>query len=207
MFKKCTLLVAVFTITACASHAPKQTWIVVTDTDQFTDKTTCTVTTGTFYAGDIVYTLDGNYYPYIQKDDSNIIIGVKSGGKIKIPVGNIQLRVDANPVWTITTDETMLLESSAGVYAQPPVYAENLSDEQKKAFAETYKAAMNSTTKIMSPFTSTTGDKAKTILAEMLRGQKLIYRTVGLNQAASSTGEVLLDNSLKASLSQCGIAL
>lgn len=207
LIKKCTLLVAVCAITACASNAPKQNWIVVKDTDPFTDKTTCTVTTGSFYAGDTVYTLNGNYYPYIQKDSSNIIVGVRSGGKLKIPVGNIQLRIDANPAWTITSAETTLLKTNANINAQPTAYTENFSDEQKKVFANTYEAAMNNATQAMSPFTSTTGDKAKTILAEMLRGQKLIYRTVGLNQAASSTGEVLLDNSLKASLSQCGIAL
>ena len=124
-----------------------------------------------------------------------------------MPVGNIQLRIDANPAWTVTSAETTILATSANVNSQPPLYADNLSDEQKKVFAETYKTAMNSTTQVMSPFTSTTGDKAHSILAEMLSGQKLIYRTIGLNQAASSTGEVLLDNSLKESLSQCGITL
>jgi hypothetical protein len=207
VIKKCTLLVAVCAITACASNAPKQNWIVVKDTDQFTDKTTCTVTTGSFYSGGSVYTLNGNFYPYIQKDDSNVIVGVRSGGKVKMPVGNIQLRIDANPAWTVTSAETTILATSANVNSQPPLYADNLSDEQKKVFAETYKTAMNSTTQVMSPFTSTTGDKAHSILAEMLSGQKLIYRTIGLNQAASSTGEVLLDNSLKESLSQCGITL
>ena len=64
---------------------------------------------------------------------------------------------------------------------------------------------MKNMTKTLSPYTATTGDKAWTILNEMLKGKKMIYRTIGINQAASTTGEVLLDESLLQSLKECGI--
>ena len=64
---------------------------------------------------------------------------------------------------------------------------------------------MKNMTKTLSPYTATTGKKAWTILNEMLNGEKMIYRTVGLNQAASTTGEILLDKSLLKSLKECRI--
>lgn len=204
---KILLPIVILSITACASNSPKQNWVVLNNTDQFTDKTTCTVTTGSFYSGDSVYTMSNHYYPYIQKDGTTILVGVQSGGKFKIPVGNIQLRIDSNPAWMITSAETPLLSSNTAANTLPPSYPDNMSDEQKKAFETTYKNAMNTATKAMSPFTATTGDKAHKILTEMLNGHKLIYRTVGLNQDASSTGEVLIDNSFKTALDQCGISL
>ena len=91
MIKKCTLLVAVCAITACASNSPKQKWIKKKKKKKKKEKKKCTVTTESFYSGGSVYTLNGNFYPYIQKDDSNVIVGVRSGGKVKMPVGNIQL--------------------------------------------------------------------------------------------------------------------
>lgn len=201
------LPIVIFTVIGCANNSTKQNWISLNNTDQFTDKKTCTVTIGSFYSGDNVYTLNNSYYPYIQKDESNIYVGVQSGGKVKIPVGNIQLRIDNNQAWMITPSETPLLSTSTDVNMVPPAYPDGMSDEQKKAFETTYKTAINNATKAMSPFTATSGDKAHKILIEMINGNKLIYRTVGLNQAASSTGEVLLDNSFKTALSQCGISL
>ena len=59
----------------------------------------------------------------------------------------------------------------------------------------------------MSPYTAVSGEKARMILSEMLNGYNLIYRRVGFNQAASSTGEYKLDNSFRNALTDCGIAI
>ncbi|MNP83382.1 hypothetical protein D3C76_1823110 [compost metagenome] len=64
---------------------------------------------------------------------------------------------------------------------------------------------MDSMYKMMSPYTVTGGDKAKEILRQMVTGKTLIYRTVGINQAASTTGEIELDDSLRQSLKLIGI--
>lgn len=205
--KLVSLTIAISFLTACSSNPMQPNWISLQNTDQFTDKTTCTVTTGSFYSGGSIYTLSNHYYPYIAKVDSEIFVGIQSGGKIKMPVGIIQLRIDTNTAWTITTAETPLLSTNVNVNYQNMLYPENISDEQKKVFDATYKTAMDNVAKGMSPFTATTGDKAHKILSEMLTGNKLIYRTVGLNQAASTTGEITLDGSLKTALGQCGISL
>ena len=205
--KKAILVLLISTISGCAGNAVKQNWVVVRDTDQFTDKTTCTVTTGSFYSTDNFYTLNNHFYPFVQKAGSAILVGVQSGGKFKIPVGAIQLRIDSKSAWTITSAETPILASSTNMNSQPLVYPANVTDEQKKLIDATYKNSMDNATKAMSPFTAATDAKANQILKEMLQGHKLIYRTVGLNQAASTTGEVQLDSSLKVALSQCGITL
>lgn len=64
---------------------------------------------------------------------------------------------------------------------------------------------MENMTKIMSPYTATTGDKAKSIIKEMLLGKVIKYRTVGMNQAASTTGEAVIDGSFLKSLREIGI--
>ena len=205
--KNTILVLLISTLAGCAGNAVKQNWVVVRDTDQFTDKTTCTVTTGSFYSSDNIYTLNNHFYPFVQKAGSVILVGVQSGGKFKIPVGTIQLRIDSKSAWTITSAETPILASSANMNSQPIVYPANVTDEQKKLIDATYKNSMDNATKTMSPFTATTDAKANQILKEMLQGHKLIYRIVGLNQAASTTGEVQLDASLKVALNQCGITL
>ena len=81
----------------------------------------------------------------------------------------------------------------------------NMVNKESLGAGINYENMMKNMTKTLSPYTATTGDKAWTILNEMLKGKKMIYRTIGLNQAASTTGEVLLDESLLQSLRDCGI--
>ena len=64
---------------------------------------------------------------------------------------------------------------------------------------------MTSVSQMMSPYTVTGGDKAKKILKQMLAGKNLKYRTVGINQAASTTGEAVIDPSLIEALRLIGI--
>ena len=77
--------------------------------------------------------------------------------------------------------------------------------QQQQIVENAYKTAMEATARSMSPFTASTGEKAQSILKEMRSGKTLIYRTVGLNQAASTTGEYVLDQSLDVALRRCGI--
>ncbi|MEH9340647.1 hypothetical protein ACTVQJ_27145 [Klebsiella pneumoniae] len=138
--------------------------------------------------------------------DNQLRVGVRSGGRALIPVGDVQLRIDSNPAWNITTAETPI-DSSAATNYQLPSYT-NLTSEQQALITETQKSAMASITKTMSPYTATTGDKAQKIIQQLISGNKLIYRTVGLNQTGSTTGEydlASMKESLIAGLNQCGI--
>ena len=129
---------------------------------------------------------------------------MKSGGRVLIPVGDVQLRIDQNKAWTINTSETPLDYVPEGQLKAMQAYAPK-DPQQQQLIENAYRSAMEGSARAMSPYTAATGEKAKSILAEMRTGKKLIYRSVGLNQAASTTGEFLLDPSLEVALRQCGI--
>lgn len=170
----------------------KRIWIAIETKDEFSDKITKMVTIGEVPSDDTLVTRTGNTYPFIGILDGEIYVGVRSGGRYRIPVGTIQMRIDDNTAYTITTDENPIVSNTS-----MPSYTGINND----IFAQ----AMQNTTKIMSPFTATSGDKAKAILKEMLHGKVLKYRLIGLNQAISTTGVVVLDSSLEEALNMIGI--
>lgn len=197
------------TLAGCAGGiasgtAPSVKWVANSKTDSFTDVSSCAVTVGSLYTSNGVFTMTNKYYPYIEVVNGDLRVGVKSGGRFLIPVGDVQLRVDQNKAWTISTSETPLDYVPEGQLKAMQAYAPK-DPQQQQIVENAYKTAMEATARSMSPFTASTGEKAQSILKEMRSGKTLIYRTVGLNQAASTTGEYVLDQSLEVALSQCGI--
>ncbi len=207
------LLTAV--LTGCASTTPKVEWVASTEFDRFTDQTTCSVTTGSLYTQSSVFTYTNHLYPFIEEVEDQLRVGLKSGGKYKVPVGDIQFRIDKNKAWGISMSETPVsIKPNTQVNAQADLmaeYAKNLPPEQQALIANSYKAAMNSTGKMLSPYTAATGDKAKAILKEMLKGNIIIYRTLGFGQMTNygggTTGEFVLDGSLQTALNKCQIKI
>ncbi|MFM2657482.1 hypothetical protein [Vibrio owensii] len=201
--------IVVFTAIAlagCTSSQPVVKWISVKNTDEFTDVYSCKITVGSLYTNKNVYTEVGKYYPFIEQVDGQLRVGLQSGGQYKIPVGNAQLRIDSNKTWDISTSETPLdIDPTFSNFK--PAYLDNLSDDQKVMISASYESAMEVSAQAMSPFTAATGEKAEKIVKEMLAGKSLKYRTIGLNQAASSTGVYDLDMSLQNALIDCGIEL
>lgn len=198
-----SILALALLTTGCAT-GPAVEWVTVRNTDQFTDKSSCAVTVGAYYTKHGIYTVSNQYYPYIEAVNGDLRVGVKSGGRFLIPVGDVQIRVDQNKAWTISTSETPLDYVPEGQLKAMQAYAPK-DPQQQQIVENAYKTAMEATARSMSPFTAATGEKARSILKEMRAGKTLIYRTVGLNQAASSTGEYSLDQSLETALRQCGI--
>lgn len=190
------LLVAATMLSGCAGSV----WKATGTTDEFTDKTTMMVTTGNFTAGSSIITSSLKFYPVVRKEGGEIYVGLMSGGRFKIPVGTVQIRIDQNEAWTITPQETPV-----GLVPASPELALGLPPEQAELIKKTQTQAMENVYKMMSPYTVTGGDKAKSILRQMLAGQVLKFRTVGINQAASTTGEVVLDESLAQSLRLIGV--
>ncbi|PSJ46993.1 hypothetical protein C7I36_03595 [Zobellella taiwanensis] len=194
-------------LAGCATTSPSISWVASTKVDEFTDNKTCSVSVGSFYTNGSVFTYSNHYYPYIEVVNGDLRLGVKSGGKHPIPVGDVQIRIDSNTAWTISSSETPLDYVPEGTFSNMQEYAKNLPEQNQKLVEDTYRTAMETTARAMSPFTATTGGKAQSILKEMLSGKKIKYRTIGLNQASSSTGEYDLGPSLQESLSRCGIQL
>lgn len=191
------VVAAAVALTGCATGP---TWQATGTTDEFTDKTTMMVTTSEFPASGTIVTRSLRFYPVVKKEGEEIYVGLMSGGRFKIPVGTVQLRIDQNEAWTITPQETPV-----SMMPSAPQYTLNLPPEQAALVKQTQDQAMLNMTQLMSPYTVTGGDKAKKILKQMLAGQTLKYRTVGINQAASTTGEVAIDPTLKESLKAIGI--
>ncbi|WP_233097288.1 MULTISPECIES: hypothetical protein [Pseudomonas] len=169
--------------------------------DEFTDKTTMMVTTGDQSTPSLIVTQPLHFYPVVRKEDGEIYVGIMSGGRLKVPVGTVQLRIDQNDAWTITPQETPV--SMAPSIPMAPLVT--LQGEQAALVNNAQEQAMKSTSQLMSSYTVTGGDKAKQILKQMVSGHMIKYRTVGINQAASINGEAVIDPSLVKSLREIGI--
>lgn len=213
--KNYILIISTVALIGCASTTPKIEWVASTEFDRFTDQTACAVTTGSLYTQSSVFTYTNHLYPFIEVVKGELRVGLKSGGKYKVPVGDVQLRIDKNKAWNISMSETPVdVKPNPQVNTQLDVmteYAKSLPPEQQALVVNSYKAAMNSTGKMLSPYTATTGDKAKAIVKEMLQGKTLIYRTLGFsnvsNYGGGTTGEFLLDGSLQTALNKCKIEI
>ena len=195
---------------SAALTPPKIHWIVKHEIDEFSDIKTCMVTVGSLYTQTNIYDFSSRLYPFIAKKDGELLVGVRSGGKIKIPVGNIQLRIDNNKAWTITTSETPLDFCSKQIissYSNAPADIAKLygaTNDQIVTGTQALEKAMEYSSTFLSPYTATTGEKAKKILNEMLNGKILKYRSISFN-IQGTTGKYELDESFKNALKQCGI--
>ncbi|MDR0275267.1 MAG: hypothetical protein LBI48_08025 [Burkholderiaceae bacterium] len=182
-------------LSGCATVAPStpsNLWVVSTTKDEFSDVVTQMVTVGSFYSGGATYTQTGKLYPFVGIKNGETYVGIRSGGTYRIPTGTVQIRIDDNAAWTITPDDTPT-DLVPGAATSPAVNKDISAD------------MMANMAKIMSPYTAATGDKADKIIKQMLAGKVIKYRTIGLNQAASSTGEVKLDASFTESIRSIGI--
>lgn len=184
-----------------------QVWNSVIGKDEFTDKVTKMVTIGEFASSDVIWTKSRRLYPFVGIQDGEIYVGIRSGGRYRLPAGTVQIRIDNNESWTISPEETP-------IYLAPQVPAlvpqsPGSPQRPESAVLDTaskMQAQMNANiTKIMSPYTAVTGDKARAILKQMVKGKIIKYRQVGYNQASSTIGEVRIDESFLAALREIGI--
>ena len=89
-------IIALAAATILGGCATGPTWQATGTTDEFTDKTTMMVTTGDFPASGSIVTRSLHFYPVVRKEGGEIYVGLMSGGRFKIPVGTVQLRIDQN---------------------------------------------------------------------------------------------------------------
>ncbi|EHK1074262.1 TPA: hypothetical protein NKV10_002248 [Vibrio parahaemolyticus] len=200
--KKSILLLPVF-LSACAT-SPSVHWVADSSVDEFTDESRCKVTVGSVYTGNSVYSEVGKLYPFVEQVDGELRVGVMSGGKYQVPVGTVQLRIDSNKAWTITNAETPVDKSID--FSAMNSYYENLPEDQQQIVKSAIETSKQTTNQMLQPYTATTGDKARSILNEMLQGKTIIYRSEGVTNSGT-TGKYELDESLKAALKQCKISV
>lgn len=200
------LLAAIVTSTSACTPAmmePPKVWFANKEKDAFTDTTTCEATFGSDYRNGGVYTYTGNLYLFVSKVGGQLRVGVKSGGKYKVPVGNIQIRIDKNPAVSIASGETPLNQDQLDQSMHMDL--SGMTEEQKKTFNNTYNNMTKSISKSMSPYTATTGEKAQSLLAQMKTGERAIFRVVSMNNTSAQTGSVPLDESFHQALKDCEI--
>jgi hypothetical protein len=180
--------------------------------DPFSDERTCDVTTASIYRTTGTYTVTGHLYPFVRYSKDQMMVGVKSGGRFEIPVGDVQLRIDNNDSWSISNIETPIDEQLKTEMATnyETIVLPNLTEEQQKVYEDSYKKAMETATQLanqtLTTYTATTGQKANEILNQMLSGTTLIYRSKGYGAAQSDTGIFELDNSFAKSIARCKAA-
>lgn len=199
--KRIILIISVVLLfTGCASMSKsKDTWFALKQTDEFTDKMTCMVTAGDVYKWKGAHYNASGVLPYIEMKNGELRLGLRRGGRLKAPLGDVQLRVDKHDAWVISTAETPI----DAMPTNPAFAAMQGNPHAQKA----YDTTMSAMTRSMSPYTTATGEKAEKILAQMLNGEIVKFRTFGFNKATSTTGHVVLDASLPKALAECGVSV
>lgn len=190
---------------AKARNRPAVTWTVDRVADPITGITRCTVV-ALDRAGRTRFTRTGALYPVVEMhSELGLLVGVSSGGRVRLPTGDILWRVDDRPFRTLRAVDNPASES---------VDAEG-SDPATIAIAEaTRLAASFSATSTMA-----SGDTAREILQEMLAGRSLVFRQQGgtayglvdsrVTEVAQITREGVvpypIDESFRSGLRECGI--
>ena len=216
--------ISAFALLALAAAAPAeakgrapQAWQATRTTDPVTGATRCVVT-ALDYFGRSRYSRTGFLYPVIeQHSDHGLLVGVSSGGRFRLPTGTILWRVDDRPFRELRAEDGPVAVDTATTSPagtpQDPVAAKAMAD----AMALTNRLIMSAT----ATSTFAQGDRAKEMLAELLAGHGLLFRAkaaapetglpgTGMYRVGQITNEGLrpvpLDESLRASLQECGMA-
>lgn len=190
-------------LAGCASTPDSGNWIVAEHVDEFTDARSCRVEQR---ARGSSWRQVMSVLPYVERRGDELRVGLRSATRYGgIPTGDVRLRVDENPAWTITTAETPMDARPAGEEAWSKALPANATDADRAQFEATTRETMGAVGKMISPYTAATGEKAAAMLKQMKSGTALIYETTGFNQPGSSTGRVALDAQFKSGLAACGL--
>jgi len=204
------LATLVITPAAYARRNRTDAWEVVQATDPITRASTCAVI-ATDYMGRTRFTQTGGLYPVVEMNSTHgLLVGVSSGGRIRLPTGDILWVVDDRPQRTIRAADNP--SENSALPGQPGLGA---SIEKMTAYAMQLSRQMTATS------TMASGDTAREMLDEMLEGTSLLFRSAGSgvktglpDYSALVAGQVNergelrpvpLDQSFRDGLRTCGI--
>jgi hypothetical protein len=199
-------------VTSSAAQARKDqpAWQVLRATDPITRVTTCSVA-ATDHIRNTRFTMTGGLYPVVEMSSTyGLLVGVSSGGRIRMPTGDILWVVDDKPYRTLRAAE------NPGSPAMPAT-----SSDAAKAIDAVTAYAMQLARSGAATSTMASGVKAREMLDEMLQGRSLLFRAAGWGQqtglpdySAMMAGQinekgelhpVPLDTSFRAGLQECAI--
>lgn len=201
-------------VLAPAVHAAKKpvaAWQVMRATDPVTRASTCAVVASD-YVGKMRFTQTGALYPVVEMNSTyGLLVGVSSGGRFRMPTGDILWAVDDLPHRELRAAENPGAVPPAAPHPSPQGNLEALT-----AYSIGLSQAM------VAPSTMASGPKAREMLAEMLAGRSLLFRSAGTgaqtglpNYTALMAGQITgkgelkpipLDVSFRDGLKACGIA-
>jgi hypothetical protein len=195
------------TVQADARRGPVETWTVNRVTDPITGMTRCTVA-ALDRVGRTRFTRTGAIYPVIEMNSElGLLVGVSSGGPIRVPTGDILWRIDDRPFRTLRAVDNPVSGHDGATGVDPASSAIVQANRLAASFSATS--------------TMTSGATAREMLAEMLAGRQLIYRQnnaaagYGLvDSRATEVGQItrdgivpyMLDQTFRAGLVACGIS-
>lgn len=188
-----------------AKKAPPATWQVMRNLDPVTGAASCAVVASDRAAG-MSFTRTGMLYPVVEMNSElGLLVGVSSGGKFRVPTGDIVWRVDQLPF-----REIRAMDNPAAVNASP----DPTGIVEMTAYTMRFVASATATSTLAG------GAKAREMLDEMLAGQGLLFRQkaataqFGIPSAeVNSVGQITakglrpipLDGTFRDALKACGV--
>lgn len=202
----CTMIVP-----AHAKRERAPTWQVLRATDPITRASTCAVVASDYY-GKSRFTQTGSLYPVVEMNSTyGLLVGVSSGGRFRLPTGDILWAVDELP-----HREIRAAENPGSVPVPTPS-----TDPARTMEAVTAYATQLART-AMATSTMASGAKAREMLDEMIAGRSLLFRAAALGSqtglpdySALMVGQrnekgqvypIALDSSFRDGLKVCGIS-
>jgi hypothetical protein len=199
-----------------AKRPTREAWSVTKTEDPITGKKTCVVAAYDQYSSSR-YSRTGFLYPIVEKSEAlGVLVGVSSGGRFRLPTGDILWRVDGLPHRILKAIDN----PPSGNFTPTMAPFRTGNEATDKAIADAMASSSAVSASLTATSTVASGEKAVELLTEMLSGQGLIYRSAtatpvyGLpsNQAnmvgqftADGLKPIPLDASFKAGLVECEI--
>lgn len=181
-----------------------------------TGSETCVVAAFDRGAG-LRFSRTGYLYPIVELHPIHgLLVGVSSGGRFRLPTGDIVWRVDDRPFRELKAANNPA--TAATSFSKPA--AATGDDAASRAMRDTVEQALRMSAGLAATSTVASGDTAKAMLDEMLSGHSLIFRAAaavpdyGLpSSRAHEVGQVTknglkpfpLDESFRTGLAACGI--
>lgn len=181
---------------ACAttSGPSGDVWMVTRDADPITGIERCIVVAAD-RGGRGSFTRTGYLYPFVESNsDVGLLVGVSSGGRYRLPPGDIVWRVDQNPHRTIRAAATPSFGESQADAGVPP----GMPPSAVAVYQMSQAMASGTVSSIANGITAAGGDEARELLAEMRAGSELLFRS---SRAAPSAGVPSMSNHLVGQMS------
>lgn len=191
-----------------------QVWSVSESSDPITGVRRCVVAAFDRSWG-MSFTRSGYLYPFVENNSQmGILIGVSSGGTYRLPTGNILWRVDDLPFRELRAADNPMPDGST---PQPiPTDMASLSRMDMTAYQARLVQTMTATATVAG------GQRGQEMLAELLAGHSLIFRSAAVapayglpSQSTQAVGQITneglrpipVDQSLRDGMARCGIPL